>query len=93
MLVIIKSAPDVPEGKQGVKLARDMAADICLIQNAVYFAHRERLEGFPGAVYILDEDCSLRGLNSKQLNKNIRKLDYGGLIDIMVREDKVIGAF
>ncbi len=91
--MIIKSAPDMPEGKRGIKLARDMAADICLIQNAVYFAHGKRLEGFPGAVYVLDEDCSLRGLNKEKFNKKAKKLDYDGLVDMMVMEDKVIGVF
>ncbi|MBI3592910.1 MAG: hypothetical protein HY099_05465, partial [Nitrospirae bacterium] len=62
MLVIIKSAPDTPEGKRGVKLARDMAADLFLIQNGVYFAQEERLEGFCGNTYALEDDLKLRGI-------------------------------
>ena len=61
MIVIIKSAPDTPEGKRGIKLARDMAADLFLIQNGVYFAQEERLEGFCGTVYVLEDDLKLRG--------------------------------
>lgn len=91
MLVIIKSAPDTPEGKRGVRLARDMAADICLIQNAVYFALKERLEGFCGMAYILDEDARLRGLRAEDMDKGIKEIDYDGLVDLMVKEDKVIG--
>lgn len=93
MLVIIKSAPDMPEGKRGVKLARDMAADICLIQNAVYFALRERLEKFCGTVYVLEEDRLLRGLKDEEIEKDIIKMDYDGLVDLMAAEDKVIGMF
>ncbi len=93
MLVIIKSSPDTSEGKRGVKLARDMAADICLIQNAVYFAQKERLEGFCGTAYILGEDARLRGLSEEDMGKGIREIDYEGLVDLMVKEDKVVGAF
>jgi sulfur transfer complex TusBCD TusB component (DsrH family) len=73
MLIVIKSAPDTPEGKRGVKIARDMAADICLIQNAVYFAVKDRLEGFCGTVYLLDEDRRLRGLGEGVIEKDIKK--------------------
>lgn len=93
MLVIIKSAPDTPEGKRGVKLARDMAADICLLQSAVYSAQVERLEGFCGTVYVLDEDGRLRGLSNGAIEKGIKKIDYEGLVDLLVHEDKVLGLF
>lgn len=93
MLVIIKSAPDTPEGRRGIKLARDMAADICLIQNAVYFAQKERLEGFCGTAYLLEEDSRLRGLKNEDIGKGIRRLDYDSLVDLMVNEDKVLGMF
>ncbi len=93
MLVIIKSSPDTQEGKRGVKLARDMAADICLIQNAVYFAQKERLEGFCGTAFILDEDARLRGLGLEEIGKGIREINYDGLVDLMVNESKVVGMF
>lgn len=91
MLVIIKSSHDTSEGKRAVKLARDMAADICLIQNAVYFAQRDRLEGFCGTAYVLDEDSRVRGI--MDIEKGIKKIDYDGLVDLMVEEDKVMGVF
>ena len=93
MLVIIKSAPDTPEGKRGVKLARDIAADVCLIQNAVYFARKDRLESFCGTVYVLDEDSRLRGLSDNEIEKDIKKVDYDGIVDLMAGEDKVVGMF
>jgi len=38
MLFLISSAPDTKEFKTAYKLAKDMSADICLLQNAVYAA-------------------------------------------------------
>ncbi len=93
MLVIIKSAPDTPEGKRAVALARNAGADICLIQNGVYFAQGERLKGFGGASYLIEEDARLRGLKSGELYENIRKIDYEGLVDLLSENDKVTGAF
>lgn len=93
MFVIVKSGPDTQDGKRGVKLARDMAADICLIQNAVYFARKERLDGFCGTVYLLDKDAGLRGLKDDELETGIKKIDYDGFVDLMAEEDKVLGMF
>ncbi|MCX7794726.1 MAG: sulfurtransferase complex subunit TusB [Thermodesulfovibrionales bacterium] len=93
MLVIIKSSPDTPEGKRGFKLARDMASDIVLLQNGVYFGNKDRFEGFCGKVYILEEDMRLRGLKSEEMLKDAEKIDYDRLVDLMVEEDKVIGMF
>lgn len=93
MLVIIRSGPDTQDGKRALKLARDMAADVCLTQNAVYFAQKERLEGFCGTVHILDEDLRLRGLCDDEIEKDIRKISYDSLIDLMAKEEKVVGIF
>ena len=93
MIVIVKSAPDTMDGKRGVKLARDMAADVVLLQNGVYFAHCEGLEGFCGTAYALDDDLRLRGLRDQEIGKDIRRLDYGSLVDLMAKEDKVVGMF
>lgn len=93
MLVIVKSAPDTIDGKRGIKLARDMAADLVLIQNGVYFAQNERFEGFCGTAYALDEDTRLRGLKDGEIKKGLKKLDYDGLVDLMADEDKVVGMF
>lgn len=94
MLVIIKSGSDTQEGKRGVRLARDMAADICLVQNAAYFSQKERLEGFCGSVYLLEEDSRLRGLRDDEIEKDIKRIDYDKLVDLMsADEDKVFGMF
>jgi sulfur relay protein TusB/DsrH len=93
MLVIVKSAPGTPEGGRGIKLAIDMAANVVLIQNAVCFAQKDKLDGFPGIIYALEDDIRLRGLRDEELKKGIKKLDYDGLIDLMVEDDKIIGIF
>ncbi len=93
MLVIVKSAPDTTDGKRGVKLARDMAADVVLLQNGIHFAQGERLEGFCGTAYALDDDIRLRGLKDDEIEKNIKRLDYGSLVELMANEDKVVGMF
>lgn len=93
MLVIVRSAPDTTDGKRGIKFARDMAADIILLQNGVYFAQRERLEGFCGSVYLLDDDARLRGLRDDEIEKDLRKIDYDGLTDLMANDEKVVGMF
>lgn len=91
MLVIIKSAPDTQEARRAVKLARDMAADIVLLQDAVYLSRPERLEGFCGTAYALSEDLGLRGV--EDLEAGVKAIDYGELVDLMAGEDKVIGLF
>ena len=93
MLVIAKSAPDMPEGRRGLKLARDMAADLILLQNGIYFAQKERLDGFSGTVYVLDDDIRLRGLKDEEIQKDVNRLNYDGLVDLMASEDRVVGMF
>lgn len=93
MLVIVKSSPDTLDGKRGVRMARDMAGDVVLLQNGVYFAQRERLEGFCGTAYVLDDDLRLRGLRGDEVEKDIRRLDYGSLVEVMAEEEKVVGMF
>ncbi|MDI6729078.1 MAG: DsrH/TusB family sulfur metabolism protein [Thermodesulfovibrionales bacterium] len=93
MLVIIKSAPDTPEGKRGIKLARDMAADICLLQNAVYFSQKDRLEGFCGTAFVLGDDARLRGIPSADMEKGVKEINYEELVDIMIKENKTVGVF
>ncbi|MBI4689794.1 MAG: hypothetical protein HY754_05965 [Nitrospirae bacterium] len=93
MLVIVKSAPDTAEGERGVKFARDMAADLILLQNGVYFAQKERLGGYCGTAYVLDEDKRLRGLKDTELEDDIRAIDYEKLTELMAESDKVVGMF
>lgn len=93
MLIIVKSAPDTPEGKRGITMARDVVANVVLTQNAVYFALKNTLEGFSGIVFALEDDLRLRGLNNDDLKGDIRKLSYDGFIDLMVEDNRVIGIF
>jgi sulfur relay protein TusB/DsrH len=95
MIVIIKSAPDTPEGKRGIKMARDMSADIVLLQNGSYFLKGQALEdlGFVNTAYVLEDDRRLRGLRVTDGNHNITVVDYAGLADLMTGADRVIGMF
>jgi sulfur relay protein TusB/DsrH len=93
MLMIVKNGIDTPEGKRGVRLARDMAADLVLIQNGIYFVRDGGLDDFNGKVYVLDEDLALRGVGDAEIGKDIRKVDYDALVDIIAGSDKVVGMF
>ncbi len=96
MLVIIKSAPNTPEGRMGVRLACDMVADIVLLQNGVYFLEKDNLEdlGFVRSAYVLEDDRKLRGLTYDRANrKNTKDINYDGLVDLIKEHDKVIGMF
>jgi sulfur relay protein TusB/DsrH len=95
MIVMIKSAPDTPEGKRGVKIARDMSADIVLLQNGAYFLKGGYLKdlGFLGKAYVLEDDRRLRGLKATAVNDDIKDIDYGDLVDLMAETDKLIGMF
>jgi sulfur relay protein TusB/DsrH len=93
MIVMIKSAPDTTDGTTGVALARVGGADLVLLQNGVYFAQKERLGTFPGAVYVLDDDKRLRGLKDSEIDARVKTINYDKLTDIMTESDKVVGMF
>ena len=93
MLVIVKSSPDSVDGRRGVGFARDMAADLVLLQNGVHFVGDERLEGFCGTAYVLDDDVRLRGLKEEEVKKGIKRLSYDDLVDLLAGGDKVAGTF
>ena len=93
MIVLIKSAPDTPDGARGVMLAKDGNADLVLLQNGVYFAQKERLGAFPGAVYVLDDDKRLRGMKDTEIDDRVKTIDYDRLTDIITGGKKVVGMF
>ena len=93
MLVIIKSAPDTNDGALGLTLAKEGRADLVLLQNGVFFAQKDRLGSFPGAVYVLDDDKKLRGLRDSEMDTRTTIIDYDKLTDIITGEKKVVGMF
>ncbi len=93
MLVIIKSAPDSTDGARGLTLAKDGGGDLILLQNGVYFAQKDRLGSFPGAVYVLDDDKKLRGIKDSEIDIRAKTIDYDKLTDIITGGDKVVGMF
>jgi sulfur relay protein TusB/DsrH len=95
MLVIVRSAPDTTDGRRGVKIARDMAADVVLLQNGVYFMQQAHLEdlGFCGTVYVLSDDRKLRGLGPIESDSRTKEITYDGLVDLMIESNNVVGMF
>ncbi len=93
MIVMIKSAPDTAEAKRGIMLAGDLAADLVLIQNAVYLARPGQVGGIRGAVFALDEDLCMRGLGPEADIGAVRRIDYDMLVDLITKADQVHGAF
>jgi sulfur relay protein TusB/DsrH len=91
MLVVIKSAPGTEEARRGMRLAKDMAADMAFIQNGVYAARKDRTEGLCGRTYALDEDIKLRAV--EDLEQNVKVITCGELVDLMAEHDKVVGLF
>lgn len=93
MLVMIKSAPDTTDGMAGLTLAREGGADLVLLQNGVYFAQKDRLGPFAGAVYVLDDDKKLRGLRDAELDSRAKTIDYDKMTDVITSGKKVVGMF
>lgn len=93
MLVLIKSGPDRAEGQWALKLARDMSADIVLLQNGAYFAINHMLDGFCGMVYAVEEDMEARWPGEDPALKGIRRITWDELVDMTAKEEKVVGAF
>ncbi|HXY53620.1 MAG TPA: DsrH/TusB family sulfur metabolism protein [Nitrospirota bacterium] len=93
MIVMIKSGPDTTDGASGVTLAKVGGADIVLLQNGVYFARKDRLGPFAGAVYVLDDDKRLRGLKDSEMDARVKTIDYDKLTDIITGGENVVGMF
>ena len=87
MLFLISSAPDTKEFKTAYKLAQNMKAEICLLQNAVYASRNL----FNSRFYILKDEMQLRGIKEEEVSGKL--IDYNQLIDLMTKSDKVVGLF
>ncbi len=93
MIVMIKSAPDTTDGGLGLDLAKQSGADLVLMQNGVYFAQKERIGDFRGAVYALADDKRLRGLKDSELDERVKVINYDELTDLITAGKKVTGMF
>lgn len=75
-------------GENGLKIARlDADAQVVLIQDGVYFDAR-RFVGSKAKVYILRDDVEKRGLVDR-VHEDVEFIDYGQLVDLIVR-NKVV---
>ncbi len=93
MLVMIKSAPDTTDGARGLILAKEGGADIVLLQNGVYFAQKEKLGAFSGAIYVLGDDTRLRGLKDSKMDSRAKTINYDTLTDMLTGGENVVGMF
>jgi sulfur relay protein TusB/DsrH len=87
MLFLIASAPDTREFKTAFNLAKEMNANICLLQNAVYAARDLN----DNNLILLRDEMQLRGIHENEVKG--KTIDYSQLIDIMTGSDKVVGLF
>lgn len=87
MLFLISSAPDTQEFKSAYRLAKDMNAQVCLLQNAVYASKDLKDEH----LYALRDEIKLRGIVEDEISGRV--IDYNQLIDLMVEADRVVGLF
>jgi sulfur relay protein TusB/DsrH len=87
MLFLISSTPDSKEFKTAFRLAKDLNAEICLLQNAVYASRNLNDTG----LYVLRDELKLRGVNENEVSGKL--IDYGQLVDLMVKAEKVVGLF
>ncbi len=87
MLFLISSAPDTKEFKTAYKLAKDMNAEVCLLQNAVYASRNSDDK----MLYVMSDDMRLRGISENEISG--RLIDYSQLIDLMINTDKIVGIF
>lgn len=87
MLFLIASAPDTQEFKTAFRMAKDVNADICLLQNAVYAVRNSNDKN----LYVLSDDMELRGIHEDEISGKL--IDYGKLVDLMTNSDKVVGIF
>ena len=87
MLFLISSSPDTKNFKTAYKTAKELNADVCLLQSAVY-ASRNLDDS---SLYVIQDALQLRGIHETEISGNI--IDYGQLVDLMTDADKVVGLF
>lgn len=87
MLFLISSAPDTTEFQTALRTAREMNADVCLLQNAVFAARNPEVRN----IYVMADDMKLRGIGEKETSGKV--IDYHYLIELMTNSDKVVGLF
>jgi len=87
MLFLISSSPDTKEFKTSYTLAKNMNADVCLMQNAVYASRYLN----DNSLYILHDEINLRGISENEISGTL--IDYNKLVDLMTGSDRVAGIF
>jgi sulfur relay protein TusB/DsrH len=86
-LFLISSAPDTTEFRTAYRTAREMHADVCLLQSAVYASRKLDDKG----LFVMSDDMHLRGIGNEETTATV--VDYNRLVDMITEADKVIGIF
>jgi hypothetical protein len=72
MFIVIKSPPGSPEASAAVKKAAELATDIVLTEEAVGLALKDRLEGFCGTAFALEDDVLLHLPEGAEMEKGVK---------------------
>lgn len=91
MLIIIKSSPETAEAKRGFQTAKDLSANVLLMQNAVYALKQGGLDGVKADVYAMEDDMKLRGI--KYPASGVKPIDWAGFVDLAAKDEKTLGMF
>lgn len=92
-LVVVISPPGSAKGEHGVRLAKELAADIVLTGEAAGYALKGRLEGFCGTVYVIEEEGKPPGLKDEDMEKGVKRLSGGEFGEMLERGARVAGVF
>ncbi|MGQ9856837.1 MAG: sulfurtransferase complex subunit TusB [Fervidobacterium sp.] len=89
-LVLVKYGVDNPAERVKFEIANENDK-IVLIQNGVFFAVVEDVTKLTKAeVYALKNDLEARGFCTADV-KNVKLVDYDGLVELIEKEEKFIG--
>lgn len=91
MIVLIKSSPETEAAHRGMKVARDLAADIVLIGPAAGLARLGALDGFCGTAHALAQDIA--ALGPVELERGVRIIDREELRALLEGEERFEGEF
>ena len=84
--------------EKGIKVAMDpenQDITVCLLQNATYLAAKgkkllDTLISQNKKIYALEKDVNLRGLNKDLIYSEVKLIDYGAVIDLVLENENII---
>lgn len=88
MIVLIRTGPDDVRSAAALKLARERAADVALMDEAVWMARPDGLGGFCGTAYAVAEHIQERGI--MHVERGVRVIDLAQMVLMLAEEDTVV---